>query len=150
MRNFSLKSIAVVGLAFATLSSCNSMKDLDKDYYSVNPNPLEVHGGKIKVDIKGQFPEKLFKKSVAVELTPELRYEGGNAAYKMMELQGEEYPGNATVVPYESGKSISYEDEITYTPEMANSELYINVVGKKGDKRKEFESIKLADRKSVV
>ena len=145
MRNISLKSFAVVGLAVATLSSCNSMKDLDKDYYSVNPNPLEVHGGKVKIDIKGQYPEKLFKKNVAVELTPELRYETGKSAYKMVEFQGEEYPGNATVIPYETGKSVTYTDEIAYTPEMANSELYVNIIGKKGDKTKEFESIKLAD-----
>ncbi len=145
MRNISLKSFAVVGLAIATLSSCNSMKNLDKDYYSVNPQPLEVHGGKVKIDINGQYPEKLFKKNVAVELTPQLRYEAGNTDFKMAEFQGEEYPGNATVIPYETGKSVSYTDEIDYTPEMENSELYININGKKGDKVKEFEAIKLAD-----
>ena len=146
MRNIiSLKSLAVVGLTVATLSSCNSMKDLDKDYYSVNPNPLEVHGGKVKIDIKGQYPEKLFKKDVAVELTPELRYESGKTDFKMAEFQGEDYPGNATVIPYETGKTVSYSDEIDYKPEMANSELYVNIKGKKGDKVKEFEAIKIAD-----
>lgn len=145
MRNISLKSLAVVGLAVATLSSCNSMKNLDKDYYSVNPQPLEVHGGKVKIDINGQYPEKLFKKNVAIELTPQLRYEAGKTDFKMAEFQGEEYPGNATVIPYETGKSVSYTDEVDYTPEMENSELYININGKKGDKIKEFESIKLAD-----
>jgi len=145
MRNISLKSLAVVGLAVATLSSCNSMKDLDKDYYSVNPNPLEVHGGKVKIDINGQYPEKLFKKNVAVELTPQLRYESGKTDFKMVEFQGEEYPGNATVIPYETGKTVSYTDEIDYTPEMANSDLYVMIKGKKGDKVKEFEAIKLAE-----
>jgi len=144
MRNISLKSLVVVGVAVATLSSCNSMKNLDKDYYSVNPNPLEVHGGKVKIDVKGQYPEKLFKKNVAVELTPELRYEGGKTDYKMVEFQGEEYPGNATVIPYETGKSVSYTDVVDYTPEMKNSELYVAIVGKKGDKRKEFEAIMIA------
>jgi len=145
MKNISLKSLAVVGLAVATLSSCNSMKNLDKDYYSVNPKPLEVHGGKVKIDINGQYPEKLFKKNVAVELTPELRYEAGKSDFKSVEFQGEDYPGNATVIPYETGKTVSYTDEIDYTPEMANSELYLNIKGKKGDKEKEFEAIKLAD-----
>ena len=145
MKNISLKSLAVVGIAVATLSSCNSMKNLDKDYYSVNPNPLEVHGGKVKIDINGQYPEKLFKKYVAVELTPQLRYEAGQSDFKMVEFQGEEYPGNATVIPYETGKSVSYTDELDYTPEMENAELYVNIKGKKGDKVKEFEAIKLAD-----
>jgi outer membrane protein OmpA-like peptidoglycan-associated protein len=145
MRNISLKSLAVVGIAVATLSSCNSMKNLDKDYYSVNPQPLEVHGGKVKIDLNGQYPEKLFKKNVAVELTPQLRYEGGKADFKKAEFQGEEFAGNATVIPYETGKTVSYTDEIDYTPEMANSELYLNILGKKGDKTKEFEAIKLAD-----
>jgi tetratricopeptide (TPR) repeat protein/outer membrane protein OmpA-like peptidoglycan-associated protein len=145
MRNISLKSLAVVGLAVATLSSCNSMKNLDKDYYSVNPNPLEVHGGKVKIDINGQYPEKLFKKNVAIELTPQLRYEAGQTEFKNVEFQGEEYPGNATVIPYETGKTVSYTDEIDYTPEMASSELYVAIKGKKGDKVKEFEAIKLAE-----
>ncbi|MCK5781152.1 MAG: OmpA family protein, partial [Flavobacteriales bacterium] len=144
MRNISLKSLAVVGVAFATLSSCNSMKDLDKNYYTVNPNPLEVHGGMVKVDVKGQFPEKLFKTTVAVEVTPVLKYEGGESQLKMAEFQGEEYPGNATVIPYETGKIVSYSDEVAYTPEMQNSELYVNVVGKKGDKRKEFDELYIA------
>ncbi|MCK5825319.1 MAG: hypothetical protein KAG96_07940 [Ichthyobacteriaceae bacterium] len=145
MRHFSLKSLAVVGVAVVALSGCNAMKDLDKDYYSVNPNPLEVHGGKVKVDIKGQFPEKLFKKTVAIEVTPDLRYEGGQKPLKMAEFQGEEYPGNATVIPYETGKTVTYADEITYIPEFENSELFITIVGKKGDKRKDFEPIKIGD-----
>jgi len=145
MRNISLKSLAVVGIAVATLTSCNSMKNLDKDYYSVNPKPLEVHGGKVKIDMNGQYPEKLFKKNVAVELTPQLRYEGGNTDFKMAEFQGEDYPGNATVIPYETGKTVSYTDEVDFTPEMTNSELYLTIKGKKGDKVKEFEAIKLAD-----
>lgn len=145
MRNISLKSFAVVGLAIATLSSCNSMKNLDKDYYSVNPQPLEVHGGKVKIDVNGQYPEKLFKKNIALEVTPQLRYEAGNTDFKMAEFQGEEYPGNATVIPYETGKSVSYTDVVDYTPEMENSELYLTIKGKKGDKVKEFEAIKLAD-----
>ncbi len=145
MRNISLKSLAIVGIAVATLSSCDSMKNLDKNYYSVNPQPLEVHGGKVKIDINGQYPEKLFKKNVAVELTPQLRYEGGKSDYKMVEFQGEDYPGNATVIPFETGKAVTYTDEIDYTPEMQNSELYVNIIGKKGDKVKEFEAIKLAD-----
>ncbi|MCK5907615.1 MAG: hypothetical protein KAG37_08480, partial [Flavobacteriales bacterium] len=93
----------------------------------------------------GHYPEKLFKKNVAIELTPQLRYEAGQTDFKMVEFQGEDYPGNATVIPYETGKSVSYTDEIDYTPEMANSELYVNIKGKKGDKVKEFEAIKLAD-----
>jgi len=144
MRNISLKSLAVVGVAIATLSSCNSMKDLDKNYYSVNPNPLEVHGGKVKIDIKGQFPEKLFKKKVAVELTPELRAENGTTQFSMVEFQGEDYPGNATVIPFETGKTVSYTDELPYNTEMGKTDLYVNIVGKKGDKRKEFDPIFLA------
>jgi Flp pilus assembly protein TadD/outer membrane protein OmpA-like peptidoglycan-associated protein len=145
MRNFSLKTLSVIGLAIATLSSCNSMKNLDKDYYSVTPNPLEVHGGQVKVNLNGNFPAKTFKKNVALDLVPELRFEGGNTEFKKLELQGEEYPGNATVVPYEQGKAITYDDVVDYTPAMENAELYVKISGKKGDNVKEFEAIKIAD-----
>ena len=145
MKKISLKSLAVVGVALATLSSCNSMKGLDKDFYTVNPNPLEVHGGKVSVDISAKYPAKMFKKSVAMELTPELRYEGGNSEFKMTEFQGEEFAGNATVIPYEKGKSISYTDTLEYKPEMEHSKVFIKILGKKGDKTKEFEPIEVAE-----
>lgn len=144
MKKISLKTLSIVGITVATLWSCDSLKDLDKDYYSITPNPLEVHGGKVKFDAKGQFPEKIFKKDVALEITPELRYEGGKVDYKMVEFQGEDYPGNATVIPFEAGKTVTFSDEIDYTPEMENSELYVNLTGKKGDKTKVFDPILIA------
>ena len=138
-------TIALAAAAALFTVGCNSWKDMAQDYYSVNPDPLVVKGGKVSYDINGQFPAQVFNRKAALELTPNLVYEGGNTAFPSVTFQGEKYPGNNTVIPYAEGKSVSYSASTDYKPEMAKSELWINIVGKKGNKVKDLGSILVAN-----
>ena len=71
-----LPLVALLVLAF---SSCSKMGELSPDYFTTNPEVLEAIGGKVPVTITGKFPEKYFKKNATVEVTPVLRWEGGEA-----------------------------------------------------------------------
>jgi tetratricopeptide (TPR) repeat protein len=113
--------------------------------YNLDPNPLIVRGDSVEVNLTGKFPGKYFNKKAMVELTPVLTYEGGSAPYEMVAFQGEDAAGNATVIPYEGGKNFSYSDKVAYTPDMKDSDLMLNILGKQGNKEKEFEPYKLAD-----
>ena len=75
MKNLFRLSIGMlVALAFA---SCQDLGELTPDYFTVNPNPLEVKGGKVEGTITATFPEKYFAEKGVVEVTPVLKYEGG-------------------------------------------------------------------------
>jgi len=113
--------------------------------YNLDPNPLIVRGDSVAVNINGKFPGKYFSKKAMVEVTPTLEYGENSTAYKMVAFQGEDAAGNATVIPYENGKSFSYGDKIAYSSEMEDSDLMIYVKGKQGNKEKDFEPYKLAD-----
>lgn len=144
MKKLSVKTIALSAAAALVMVGCNSWKDMAQDYYSVNPDPLVVKGGQVSYDINGQFPAQVFNRKAALELTPNLVYEGGNTAFPTVTFQGDKYPGNHTVIPYAEGKSVSYSASTPYKPEMAVSELWVNIVGKKGNKVKDLGGIMVA------
>jgi hypothetical protein len=89
----------------------------------VSPDPLEVHGDTVVVAISGKFPEKFFAKKVAVEATPVLHYGTSEVKLKARQYKGEKAAGNGDVVPFETGKSFSYNDKFAYAPSMAQSDL---------------------------
>ncbi|MDD4820722.1 MAG: hypothetical protein PHD21_07815 [Flavobacteriales bacterium] len=138
---FKSLSLAVLALAF---TSCNGWKELAKDYYTVNPNPLEVKNGQVSYDINGQFPAKVFKKAYALEITPELVYANGTTPFSSVVYQGESFPGNYTVIPFEEGKAVTYTASTPYKADMQQSTLMGKLKGMKGNKTKDLGSIKLA------
>lgn len=145
MKKLSVKTLALAGSAALLMVGCNSWKDMAQDYYTVTPDPLVVKGGQVSFDINGQFPAQVFNRKAALELTPNLMYANGTTAFESVVYQGEKYPGNYTVIPYAEGKSVSYSNSTAYNPDMAQSELVVNVVGLKGNKMKELGAIKIAD-----
>ena len=79
----------------AVLTSCSSkMGELSSDYFTVTPQVLEAVGGKVPATINGKFPEKYFKKKAVVEVTPVLRWEGGEAKGQPAVFRGEKVEGN--------------------------------------------------------
>ena len=71
--------LPLVALLVLALSSCGKMGELSSDYFTTNPEVLEAIGGKVPVTINGKFPEKYMKKKATVEVTPVLRWKGGEA-----------------------------------------------------------------------
>ena len=53
--------------------------NLSADYFTVTPQVLEAVGGKVPATINGKFPEKYFNKKAVVEVTPVLKWNGGEA-----------------------------------------------------------------------
>lgn len=142
IKKLNLPLVALLVLAF---SSCSKMGELSPDYFTTNPEVLEAVGGKVPVTITGKFPEKYFKKNATVEVTPVLRWEGGEAKGQPATFQGEKVQGNDQTISYKTGGTYTMKASFDYVPEMAKSELYLDFKIKKGKKEYTIPSVKIAD-----
>lgn len=137
--------LPLVALLVLALSSCGKMGELSSDYFTTNPEVLEAIGGKVPVTINGKFPEKYFKKNATVEVTPVLRWKGGEAKGQPAVFQGEKVEGNNQTIAYKAGGNYTMKASFDYVPEMANSELYLDFKITKGSKTYTIPSVKIAD-----
>lgn len=137
--------LPLVALLVIALSSCGKMGELSSDYFTTNPEVLEAVGGKVPVTITGKFPEKYFKKNAIVEVTPVLRWNGGEAKSRPATFQGEKVQGNDQTIAYKAGGTYTMKANFDYVPEMAKSELYLDFKIKRGKKEYTIPSVKIAD-----
>ena len=130
----------------AVLSSCSSKLDeLSADYFSVTPQVLEAVGGKVPATINGTFPEKYFNKKAVVEVTPVLKWDGGQAVGQSAVFQGEKVEGNDQTIAYKAGGNYTMKTVFDYVPEMAKSELFLEFTAKVGNKEVSIPAVKVAD-----
>ena len=130
----------------AVLSSCSSkMGELSSDYFTVTPQVLEAVGGKVPATINGKFPEKYFNKKAVVEVTPVLKWEGGEVKGQPAVFQGEKVEGNNQSISYKMGGNYTMKTSFDYVPEMAKSELYLEFKATKGNKTIQIPAVKIAD-----
>ena len=130
----------------ALISSCSSkMGELSSDYFTVTPQVLEAKGGKVPATINGKFPEKYFNKKAVVEVTPVLKWNGGEAKGQPAVFQGEKVEGNDQAISYKMGGSYTMKTSFDYVPEMAKSELYLEFKATIGKKTVNIPAVKIAD-----
>ena len=128
------------------LSSCNKKRgELSSDYFTTTPQVLEAVAGKVPVTINGKFPEKYFNKKAVVEVTPVLRWNGGEAKGQPAVFQGEKVEGNDQTISYKVGGNYTMKTSFDYVPEMAKSELYLEFNAKIGNKTVTIPAVKIAD-----
>lgn len=128
------------------LSSCSSkMGELSADYFTVTPQVLEAVGGKVPATINGKFPEQYFNKKAVVEVTPVLRWNGGESRGQSAVFQGEKVEGNDQTISYRAGGNYTMRTSFDYVPEMAKSELYLEFRARIGDNAITIPAVKVAD-----
>ena len=121
------------------------MGELSSDYFTTTPQVLEAVAGKVPVTINGKFPEKYFNKKAVVEVTPVLRWNGGEAKGQPAVFQGEKVEGNDQTISYKVGGNYTMKTSFDYVPEMAKSELYLEFNAKIGNKTVAIPAVKIAD-----
>ena len=137
--------LPLVALMVLALSSCGKMGELSSDYFTTTPEVLEAVAGKVPVTINGKFPEKYMKKNAVVEVTPVIRWNGGEAKGQPATFQGEKVEGNGQTISYKVGGNYTMRASFDYVPEMANSELYLDFKITRGSKTYTIPSVKIAD-----
>ena len=135
----------LMAIVVALFSSCKKMGPLSADYFTVTPQVLEAVGGKVPATINGKFPEKYFKKKAVVEVTPVLKWNGGEAKGQSATFQGEKVEGNDQTISYKVGGNYTMRTSFDYVPEMAKSELWLEFKAKIGKKEITIPAVKVAD-----
>ncbi len=143
--NLKVSYVFALGAALA-LSSCGKkLGQFSSDYFSVNPNPLEVVGEKVPATVTGNIPPKFFVKNASVTVTPYLVYNGTEMASQPYSFQGENVRGNAPTINYERGGSVTIPAAFPYAPEMNKSELELAFTVNQGNKQYVLPRVKVAN-----
>ena len=144
------KIISILLLSSVVLfSGCGLKKMVKKQSevtYSVTPNPLESHGGKMTMEIKGNYPAKYFHKKANVTITPVIKAEDGTELkLKPIAIKGESALGEGQTVNYKTGGSFSSTQVIDYKPAFATCVLVGEAEATMGSKNAKFDVIRLGE-----
>lgn len=139
-------TLTLAGLVIASCSPLNKMKKKAGDVgYKVTPEVLEAKGDMVDVKIDVTIPAKYFNKNVTLVATPVLKFQSGEKTFESKTLQGENVQGNNTVVPYATGKTISYMGQVPFEDAMRISDLVVKISAQKGKKSLDFDPVKVAE-----
>ncbi len=136
--------VIALGAAIALTSCGKKLGQFSSDYFTVNPNPLEVVGENVPAQITARVPAKFFVKNAEVTVTPYLVYNGTETASQAYSFQGEKVRGNAPVVSYDYGGTFAIPANFAYAPEMNKSELELAFTVNQGSKQYVLPRVKVA------
>jgi len=143
MRNKFLLSLSAISLL--ALTSCSKLGTLSSNNFTVTPNPLETHVGKVPATINGTFPEKYMKKKAVVSVVPQLRFGNGQVVNgNSATFQGEKVEGNDQTISYKVGGNYTMKTSFDYVPAMEKSELYLTFNAKIGNRIVKVPDVKVA------
>ena len=148
MKTIKIFSVFLISSAIV-FSGCGLKKMVKKQSqvtYSVTPNPLEAHGGKMTMEIKGTYPAKYFHKKAAVSITPVIKADDGTTLnLKPILLKGENVSGEGQPIVYKTGGSFSSTQTIDYKPAFAACTLVGNSEATMKTKNATFDEIYLGE-----
>lgn len=142
--NRKLIYVVALGAALAMSSCGKKLGQFSSDYFTVNPNPLEVVGEKVPATVSAKIPAKFFEKNAEVTVTPYLVFDGREVASMPYSFQGEKVRGNAPVINYEYGGTATIPVSFNYEPAMAKSELELGFTVKQGKNPYDLPRVKVA------
>ena len=147
MRRFKFNYLVLFIFSATILVSCASLKKMKKDAskmsYTVVPETLEAHNGKIDMTLQGRIPEKYFLKKATLVAVPVLKSDEGEKSYEPIMMQGELVKANNKAISYATGGSVSYKGSIPYDATLRKSQLLLKIQASKGTKTLDFDPVKI-------
>jgi hypothetical protein len=144
-----LKVYSLTLLSFA-VAGCGGLGKMEKNAatvkYEVTPNPLELHGDSVAINVKGTYPAKYFSKKANVTATPVLKTASAEHSFGAAEAKGEKATAaSGSTIKYKEGGGFTYSGKIAYTPDMRAADVMVKVHATQGKKTKDFAPLKIAD-----
>ena len=122
-------TVLIFGSLLISLNSCDLVKDFT---YTVNPDPLEMHGDSLRFNVIVNIPEKGIQKKIRAEISPKI----GNTSIGTWIVQGEKVTGNGKTVLFKPGGTVNFEMAIPYSNDMEAADFKITGKVFKGLKEK--------------
>ena len=122
-------TLLIFGNLLISLNSCDLIKDFT---YTVNPDPLEMHGDSLRFNVIVNIPEKGIQKKIRAEISPKI----GNTSIGTWIVQGEKVTGNGKTVYFKPGGTVNFNMAIPYSSNMEAADLRITGRVFKGLKEK--------------
>lgn len=137
--------LALAATGTVLLTGCGKkLNQFQADYFNVNPNPLEVVADRVPATVTARIPAKFFVKNAEVTVTPYLCFEGQEVASQPYTFQGEKVRGNAPVINYENGGTVTIPVMYEYQPDMMRSDLQLAFDVRQGSKQYVLPRVKVA------
>ena len=90
MNIYSKCSLLTLAVGSMTLAGCSSkMKDFKSEYFSCNPQPLEVVGQNVPATVTARVPQKFFVKNAELTVTPTLKFANGELKSTPVMFEGQ-------------------------------------------------------------
>ena len=135
MRRLSF-ALAIIGTIFFSGCALNQMVKMAKDQdLKVTPNPLELHGNTVDVEVSATLPVKMLKKNLVYALDARYEYEGQSYDLERIEFVANDFPDRDTNQP-RVVKNYSFE----YAPGMEDGNLVVQGYAIDPRKNKEVEA----------
>jgi len=129
MKSINFRILALMLLTATVFSGCGisrMVKNYDSQVrYTPATNPLENHGGKVAANVKGNISEKYFHRRAIMEVTPVLKYEGGEQELPTVTLRGTKTTAAGTMINRDQAGSFDMNNTLNFKPEMLESELVL-------------------------
>ncbi|MFK8045241.1 MAG: tetratricopeptide repeat protein [Crocinitomicaceae bacterium] len=138
MKKQVFKGLAAVTVLSSVLTGCSLIGDLN---YTLDKDPVEMHGDSVRINISLVVPEKGLNKKASAEIIPML----GSKAFQPISIQGEKATGNGQTIDFKPGKTVTYTDVIAYSPDLENAELKMTGKAFKGSKEIVLDEVKIGD-----
>lgn len=136
--------IGALSIALMVSSCGKKLGQFSSEYFTVNPNPLEVVGEKVPANVSAKIPAQFFLKDAQVTVTPVLVYADTETASQPYSFQGEKVRGNSPVISFEYGGNVTIPVNFLYEPAMAQSVLELDFVVTQGKKQYVLPRVKVA------
>ena len=127
-------------------ASCSKkLGQFKSEYFTLNPEPLEVQGRNVPATVAAAIPAKFMQKNAQVQVTPVLVYATGETPSAPYLIQGENVRANGTVVNYQQGGSVMIPFNVAYSPAMAQSTLYLDFAVDQNGKKYTLPRVKIGN-----
>lgn len=136
----------ISAIALVAATGCNPLNKMNKKHgivkYTVTPDPLEMHGDSVSIDVSGRYPAKFFHKKAVANVKPVMTDMNGNVVkeFEVIRLIGEAAEGEGTKIA-KAGGSFSVSNKVPYEPSMENVKLELRVTAGFKTKTKEFDPV---------
>lgn len=140
-----MKKMNFILIAFIAMCMVSCGDPIMPEQISVNPNPLEVVGNKVTVQMTGTFPEKAFYRNAVLTVTPVLKYDSIEVLAESVTYVGQRIKENGKVVNYKTGGTYNQTAIFDYVDGMEQCELYLRFEARRNKKIYDVPDLKIAD-----